>query len=358
MISQATAVSKHHFTDADESEDRIALSLVRSIQYTRKNLMTSLLTLCIILFVSAGLTVYQMHSGFSPAYTIISVVLLCLYVPRCVQVWREYHENSGIRVLSGKEKPHFLLCRAACTRKDPVSGNRYTLRVRCANDTSIEEVLVPRRLYDSISVKDHLILVMRAGEAKETDTQVLAFPSASFKQPERRAEETAFIPSGLRPLTEAEGNALKAQYLNRIRQRSRLYNRMYLAAILVCALLFVLGLRTHNDTLIYPPLFCLVLVAGIFLMNHTEDMHVLKNLASTGTARCVPGMVSERIHDSSQGYMTVFTAGGRETALRSRRREDYEWFHLNDRCLLVYIGEEKPIPFLCITEQEAERQQH
>lgn len=86
MISQATAVSKHHFTDADESEDRIALSLVRSVQYTRKNLMTSLLTLCIILFVSAGLTVYQMHSGFSPAYTIISVVLLFLYVPRCVQV--------------------------------------------------------------------------------------------------------------------------------------------------------------------------------------------------------------------------------------------------------------------------------
>ena len=94
MITIDLAKTQHHFIDADEAQDRIASSLAQSVQYTGKNLLISSVTLCVILFVSAGLIGYQLRSGVNPVYLIVAAVLLFLYMPRCLKVWQEYRDSS------------------------------------------------------------------------------------------------------------------------------------------------------------------------------------------------------------------------------------------------------------------------
>ena len=341
MITIDLAKTQHHFIDADEAQDRIASSLAQSVQYTGKNLLISSVTLCVILFVSAGLIGYQLRSGVNPVYLIVAAVLLFLYMPRCLKVWQEYRDSSGIRLLEGKGPHHFLLCQAVCTRKNPVSRHVYSLRVRCSNESVLDDVLVSKKVYDAVQVKDRVTLLVCADAER---SQVTAFPSSVFRRQEQAAQTVEQQPDTLRPMTPEERAFCQLQYEDRIRQRSGLYDRSYALIMLACAAAAAVGIVLRSNPLIYPPLFVIVLFAGILFMNHAEDARVKKALSGDGAVSCGEVRVTEHLHDSSQGYRTTFSCGDR-IALTSRKREDFEWFSLHDPCLLVYIGREKPIPF-------------
>lgn len=341
MITPESAKHTYHFTDADKEQDSITLNLIGSIQYTGRNLFISITTLMVILFVSAGLIVYQMSSGFSPVYTVIAGVLLFMYIPRCTRVWREYGEASGIRY-DKNAGSHFLLCQAHCLKKNPPANRAYSLKVKSLNGAVLDQALVPKRTYDQVQEKDRLILAYQEGGAG----QVIAFPAACYQDAKKALEKGAAGPVSLRPLTEQEARLAGEQYLERRRQRARLYYKNYGLIILACGAVFTVGILRLSNVLIYPPLFVIVLLAGVFFMDYDEDRHVRKSLAQPEALSCAKARVGLRTRDNANGYQIYFhVSSDSRPVYISKKREDYEWFHTGDNCLLVYIGKERPLPF-------------
>lgn len=340
MITPESAKERYSFYDASDREDTLIASIIRSIQCTRQTVLISILTLLVIVALTAGLAVYQYVNGFSVILTVIPLVMIFIYLPKTQKTWEKYRHSSSIYLEKSKTKHHFLVCRGVCTKKNEVNDHVYSLKVRISNGMILDSVLTEKSLYDSIKLQENLLVTL---SASGVNPQLVAIPAAFLKANEEKIPQQVAAAEYQRPVTEEELEMVRSQYRDRIKLRQKLYFRNYYLILAAGIIGAIAGFLMNLVRLLYPSLFVIVLILGALFMYQDEDRRFKKQLSSPENLKAADAYVSNIFPKT--GDMEFSSITGNQVLFCAKKKEDTGRFGRNDPCLLIYAGKEQPVPF-------------
>ena len=354
MLSAQQIRDDFSMRDADVMEDRLIMLILKKMNCVYEGRLLRLaevLTLPVILFVLAAVTVYVLKNRLSLYILLAPLGILSVYVPSAIGGMKTRTQNSGVRHDIKKCGEHFLIAYLTCTEKNKktsVLGRKYcSLTARSRDGKSLENIQVFEPYYNDIKVGKEFAVIMSSSEKAEG---LFAIPKYVLKPSSKAAKTEAAEPMPistnlLRPLSETDRKiALDfGNYRNKL--RIKYYGRAYLTCAILAVVFFIAAVIRNSD---YVNLSIVILccLGAAVVMYFAEWRQFKKMVSSKGDKlACLDAKVSAKTTgaENKGTYIEIEDLNGKRV-YRSTAQEDYKIFERGSPVLLVYKdGRDKPV---------------
>lgn len=255
MITPAEAREQYGFTDCTQYEDNMTLGLYHAAQGWFLTPVMRVLDTMIPVIIGAlifAALLGMITFGPRPMLLMMAAGLSVAFIPQFMRVLKIRRDNSGLLHIESRQGNHFLTARGICVRKKEEAdlGMRgrtikRSLRVKMANGTYLEDVLVIKELFDQIKEGSAVNVIMADSDNAE---QLIGAPSSFTNMviDRKKVAVQQFAPASagtVRELNEQERILYTRQYEDRISVWKKEHQKMYIAAMvgfLIAGYIFLL----------------------------------------------------------------------------------------------------------------------